>query len=138
MKPLLILIATAFVAPYGVSTRAMAESVYRCDNRYSQTPCPDGVRVEVQDRRTAEQKAQTDAATRRDTQLANALERTRLQEEASREKALNKARAVSARKKPANQPTAYAERKRKKGKKPTLFAPRGTPTPPKSSASQAL
>ena len=41
-----------------------AQTIYRCGNAYSEAPCPGGVAIDVNDRRSAAQKAQTDAAAR--------------------------------------------------------------------------
>ncbi len=84
-------IAMFFIAITLITTRAMAENVYRCGNSYSQTPCPDGKTMEVQDTRTSAQKAQTDAATQRTTSAADAMERERLQKEAQLQAANAKA-----------------------------------------------
>lgn len=68
-------------------TAATAQTVYRCGNSYSQTPCPNGVALDVADPRTPAQRAEAAAAAARDTQTANALEKTRLAEEAKVEAA---------------------------------------------------
>lgn len=64
---------------------AAAETVYRCDNRYSQSPCNDAHVKEkvlnIDDSRDAAQKAATDAATRKSEHLAQQLEQARLQQE---------------------------------------------------------
>ncbi|MDD5335447.1 MAG: hypothetical protein PHS32_17070 [Rhodoferax sp.] len=64
------------------STGAKAQNTYRCGNSYSQTPCPGGVIVDAADARTESQKAQTDKASKRDAQIADAMEKARLQQEA--------------------------------------------------------
>jgi hypothetical protein len=145
MKQRLLSIAIILIAACAASTRADAQKVYRCGGSYSQTPCPDGVPVEVQDSRTAEQKAQTDAATRRDASTADTMEHTRLREEAEREKARAKAEAAAKKKasaKPARnldkpddgataQPNSAAHAKKKKSKEPEYFTAHGTPPAPK-------
>ncbi len=55
-----------------------AQTIYRCANSYSQTPCPGAVAIAVDDGRTPAQKAQTDAATVQARQQANQMERDRL------------------------------------------------------------
>lgn len=57
-------------------------TVYRCGDSYSQQPCPGGVAVPAEDARSAQQKAQADAATRRDTKAADAMQKERLRQEA--------------------------------------------------------
>jgi hypothetical protein len=61
---------------------AAAQPIYRCGDSYSQQPCPGGKVVEVDDARSASQKAQTDQAVRRDAKAAEALEKARLHDEA--------------------------------------------------------
>lgn len=61
---------------------ASAQTVYRCGNSYSERPCPNGVALDVADPRTPAQRAEAAAAAARDTQTANALEKSRLAEEA--------------------------------------------------------
>ena len=59
-----------------------AQPVYRCGGSYSNQPCPGGVVVPTEDPRSAAQRAQTDAATKRDAQTAQAMEKERLKQEA--------------------------------------------------------
>ncbi|MEO7940584.1 MAG: hypothetical protein ABIR55_18315, partial [Burkholderiaceae bacterium] len=54
------------ILPIGVS----AQAIYRCGNTYSQTPCAGGSVVAADDSRSAQQKAQTDAATAQATRMA--------------------------------------------------------------------
>ena len=60
---------------------AQAQNVYRCGDSYSTQPCPGGTLVPTDDPRSAAQRAQTDAATRRDAKSAQVLEKERLQQE---------------------------------------------------------
>ena len=73
---LLGIAAAAWTAPAG------AQDIYRCGDSYSQQPCAGGKLVAASDSRTAAQKSQTDAATRRDAKTAEAMEKARLKEEA--------------------------------------------------------
>lgn len=66
---------------------AAAQTVYRCGNSYSQSPCSGGSAVNVDDRREPGQKSQADAATRRDAQTAALLEKDRRQDEAAQARA---------------------------------------------------
>ncbi|MCJ0765312.1 hypothetical protein [Variovorax terrae] len=59
-----------------------AEEVWRCGNSYGQSPCPGGIAVPADDARTAAQKAEADAATRRASQTAGQMEQERLQRNA--------------------------------------------------------
>ena len=90
-----LLKASFFIATASACMLAGAQNVYKCGSSYSQTPCAAGTVVDVSDPRTAAQKAQTDAATLRDARVADALERSRLSQEA-RDRAASKAAAVRA------------------------------------------
>jgi hypothetical protein len=74
--------ALALLAVGAVSMNSNAQPTYKCGNSYSQTPCPDAVLVNTEDRRTSAQKLQTDQATQRDARVADAMEKARLQQEA--------------------------------------------------------
>lgn len=100
----LLRIAIFFVATYAFCTGASAQNVYKCGSVYSQKPCPNAVELDVQDARTPAQKAEADAKTRREMAQANAMEKTRLKEEAQ-------ARAAQAK-------LAAAERKKAATPKP--------------------
>lgn len=72
----------------GWSIPGVAQPVYRCgDNSYSTTPCPGGKAVDVADPRTAAQRAQTLDAARRESRMADEMEKTRLKQEAVAAKA---------------------------------------------------
>lgn len=60
---------------------SQAQTVYRCGNAYSQTPCPDGTLLNLNDRREPDQKKQTDAAADQTARLARNMEQTRIAEE---------------------------------------------------------
>lgn len=67
-------------------TGLQAQPVYRCgaDGRtYSQAPCPEGRTVDVSDERSTEQRAAAKAVARNDQSLGNAMERERLNRDAS-------------------------------------------------------
>jgi hypothetical protein len=85
-----LIASSAFLAP------AQAQNAYRCGNTYSQTPCPGGMPVDASDKRTSEQKAQADEVARRELRMADALEKSRLQQEEEQRKA-----AVKSAEKPA-------------------------------------
>ena len=74
--------AIFYIALCALSTGATGQNVYKCGNAYSQKPCTDAVVVDVQDSRTPVQKAESDALIKRDAAAANAMEKTRLKEEA--------------------------------------------------------
>ena len=107
MKKLTI-IATVFIATCALSTRASAQEVYRCGNAYSQKPCPEAVVVDVQDSRTAAQKAEADAKTRQETAQVKVLDKAHQKEEAQRRADNAKLAAAQARKAAAQPPIAAA------------------------------
>ena len=61
---------------------AQADDIYRCGVSYSSTPCPGAILVAADDPRSAAQRAQSEAAARRDARMAQALEKERLRQEA--------------------------------------------------------
>jgi hypothetical protein len=73
--------ATLFIALTALSISTVAQNVYKCGNTYGQSPCADGKVLAVEEGRDAAQKKQSDDATRRDTQLAQSLEKERLARE---------------------------------------------------------
>lgn len=74
--------ACAFVALSLVCGLAAAQTAYRCGNSYSQSPCANGTAVDISDTRSAAQKRDADEAARRNAQAADAMEKTRMKEEA--------------------------------------------------------
>lgn len=123
----IILNATFLIALCSAYTGASAAEVYKCGNNYSQSPCPDAVRLDVQDARTPAQKAESEANVRREAATANAMERARLKEEA-RQRAVNAKKDAKQGKKASTKPhtaasapatdpasTASSKSKRKKG-----------------------
>lgn len=142
----LTLLAIILIALYSFLTRAEAQNAYRCGNSYSQTPCPGGVPVDADDSRSKAQKAQSESVIKRDARAADAMEKTRLQQEKAQRRAALKAtdkpadksttaqatpgKATHSTKKEAKHPeyfTAAAPGDKKK-KKSEAAAPTGTPT----------
>ncbi len=74
-------IAILFIALGAYSHCATAETVYKCGNAYSQTPCADGKALTVDDTRDPAQKMQAEEATRRDVSLAATMAQERLAQE---------------------------------------------------------
>ena len=58
-----------------------AQTVYRCGETYSQTPCPGAVPLSVEDSRSAAQKAQSQAVARQDARTAEQMRRDRQAQE---------------------------------------------------------
>lgn len=108
-----LLNAMVLTVLYVCSTGAVAQQVYKCGDSYSQTPCPDGVAIDVTDARTKAQKAQTDLATERAARMATAMEKARLQQEkANRATPTPKAKTTAIAS--ANKPRASEAKKKKK------------------------
>lgn len=143
-------IAPFFIALCAISMGATGQNVYKCGNTYSQKPCVDGVVLDVQDARTPEQKAQSDALIKRDSAAANAMEKARLKEEAQQRSDNAKLAAAAARnfsakpKGKASEPTDDAtashktkakKKSAKKKKEPAHFTTRHAPEKPKKAAS---
>ncbi|MCF8167746.1 MAG: hypothetical protein K9K38_16880 [Rhodoferax sp.] len=84
------------------ATTAPAQTVYRCGSTYSQTPCDQGVSLEVQDPRSALQKSQADAAIKKEKTIADAMENDRLQQEAAAQRS-HRTNATRPDKKPAKE-----------------------------------
>ncbi|CAN5443020.1 hypothetical protein BH11PSE7_BH11PSE7_13450 [soil metagenome] len=104
---------------------AGAQTVYRCGSSYSQSPCPAGVAVAVDDPRSAQQKQETEAAARHDSKTADGMEKSRLKQEAmDRPAQLAAARAAqkAATQKPEKTP-APKKQARKKDKHKETDAP---------------
>ncbi len=70
-----------------LSLPVAAQGVYRCGNSYGQRPCEGGQRIEVEDARDADQRAQSERAVRSDAALGQQLEQARLRDEARAEAA---------------------------------------------------
>jgi hypothetical protein len=111
-NPFLYLLAAACVAP------AAAQDIYRCGDSYSQRPCPGGTVVEAQDERSAVQRSQTSLAAQRDARIADAMEKSRLKEEA---KPVSAAFIPVRRQAPENAGTPAAARQAKKPGKAEHF-----------------
>ncbi len=93
---------------------ATAQNIYRCADSYSHTPCPGGVLVDVADKRSSAQKAQADAATNRDARSAEAMEKTRLQQEQKDRAANTPLAKPPGTDKTVNARTSQAKKKKKK------------------------
>ena len=78
-----IQVITALTLTLSAGFMAQAQTVYRCDNSYSDKPCPDAKTVDVSDKRSASQKMDADKLTRHEQQAAQKLEKERLQAEAA-------------------------------------------------------
>ena len=138
-----IVFTIIIVANYVIPTWANAQTLYRCGNTYSQTPCDNGKTIDVTDSRTAAQQKQAAAATSNRVAEAGVLEKERLAREkrvlttkkgpaaviapaagpsgvpAPTDKALAKRRKKAASDLAANAPTQKNVKQRSKAKKTT-------------------
>jgi G3E family GTPase len=145
-------VAIFYVALSALSTMATAQSVYKCGNAYSQKPCADAVVLDVQDSRTPAQKAESDALIKRDSAAANAMEKTRLKEEAQQRADNAKLAAAAAKRAPVkskekaakrsdgktdSHKTSTAKKSVKKKQEPEHFSARSAAEKPKHAASAA-
>jgi protein subunit release factor B len=137
--------AIVYVALCALSTGATGQNVFKCGNAYSQKPCAEGVVLDVQDARTAEQKAASDALIKRDSAAANAMEKARLKEEAQQRADNAKWAATVAKKSKTSESTEGAvsdhttkvkKKSVKKKKEPDYFRTQ-TATKPSRKASSA-
>ena len=83
-----ILILTLCLGAWSVATRA--QTIYRCGNSYSHTPCAGGSAMPTEpspDKSAEQARRAQDANTRRDMRLAGELEKNRLREEAAQARA---------------------------------------------------
>ena len=74
---------TAMALTLCAAGMVQAQTVYRCNDSYSDKPCPGAATVDVNDKRSAAQKQEADKSTRHDQQAAQKLEKERLQQEAA-------------------------------------------------------
>lgn len=77
-----LIVALLCAALGGWALPAAAQTIYRCGDSYGQQPCPGGKVIDASDARSASQKSQADEASRRDARAGDAMEKTRLKEEA--------------------------------------------------------
>lgn len=116
---------------------ASAQTVYKCGNNYSDTPCPQGVIINTADPRSQAQKAQTDQATVDAKALSGQLEKTRHADEAAAQRradsqataAAQAAKAVQVAK--ANALRAEAKAKKKQAKPKVVKLAKANKTAPK-------
>ncbi len=83
MKTLSHLIALLLLSP----ALTAAQTVYRCGSSYSQQPCPGASTIDATDSRTPEQRAAHADSVRQEKRAADALEKSRIREEAAARRA---------------------------------------------------
>lgn len=71
----------AGAALLGGAAPLLAQTVYRCGDSYSQSPCEGARTLQLDDARSPAQKAESDDVARRSQQAADALEADRLRSE---------------------------------------------------------
>jgi hypothetical protein len=120
MKTLSQLVA---IIALSLCTAVQAETVYRCGNSYSQTPCHGGNAIDTTDSRTLEQRKAHEANVKQEKRAGDALEKTRLKEEAASRKAIEQADKAQREADKAAQKTADKKKSSSKEKIPAYRAP---------------
>jgi hypothetical protein len=115
-------LATFLIAICALHSGANAQKVYKCGSNYSQIPCPDGVAVSADDRRTAAEKSVADKVTQVQAAQAKRMEKERLKDEAQAAAQVKPAKQEA---KPAKDVSKSA--KKKKSKEPEYFTAKGAP-----------
>lgn len=100
-----------------------AQTVYRCGNSYSQTPCPGGDAIDATDSRTPEQRKAHEASVKHEKRTGDTLEKTRLKEEAATRKATEQANKAQSDADKAAQKAAEKKKSDSKEKIPAYRAP---------------
>ncbi|APW47353.1 hypothetical protein [Rhodoferax antarcticus] len=77
------LVALVLIAIGAYSHWARAEKVYKCGTTYSQTPCQGSTTLNVDDTRDPAEKKRMDAQTKRDAELGQDMQQSRLTNEAA-------------------------------------------------------
>ena len=77
--PALRALAIAFLFSTGM---AAAQTVYRCGNSYTRTPCSDGQALDIGDPRSSAQRAEAQRVAAAEKKLGDSMERDRRQAEA--------------------------------------------------------
>ena len=123
------------IAACAIPTGAWSQKVYKCGSSYSQIPCADAVTVDTGDARSKAQKTEADKQTARDAKVADAMEKTRLKEEAqalaqnkpaAKAKEKDKEKSASAKSKAESEEEARKKAKAKK-KEPEFFTAKTAP-----------
>ena len=95
---------------------ALAQTIYKCGNNYSQSPCPGGSVVDADDPRTPAQKAQADRSAGKAAKAAERLERDRLAaQKAHAAPASTRPAVMAAPKEPASAPRTPTAKAQKPG-----------------------
>jgi hypothetical protein len=110
-----LIFAIIFIAIQAINTPAWGQKVYKCGSNYSNFPCEGAVAVPVDDTRTSAQKSQSMADTQEQKRKADAMEKTRLQEE---KEAL---KANTPQDRPAQKSVKPPKAKQQKKSEPKLF-----------------
>ena len=123
-----------------------AQNLYRCGNEYRDTPCPGAVSVDARDPRTPAEKKLSDQQVSKDAELAEQMEKARLQSQAQADKRLQEQaklqavqtkaaqQAANAAAKPAEQDKVLKPHKQNHG---DVFTVRSAKPPKKSASASA-
>jgi hypothetical protein len=116
----LLLKALLVIAAGALSSIAAAQKTYKCGDTYSQTACPGGVLIDTADPRSNAQKTQSDLLISRDAKTADAMQKSRLQQEA-KDLAANSSSTLPTAPAPVVQDTPQTSQLKKKKKAPEYF-----------------
>ena len=117
----LVAIVVAVCAYWGPTG---AQTVYRCGASYSNEPCAGASTVLADDPRSASQRVQNDAATRRDAKLASVLEKERVRQESVPAQATIPPQQVEPVELPAQRPVAKRKTRASRSELFTAVEPR--------------
>lgn len=121
-------LALFLIAASAISTGAAGQNIYKCGSTYSQTPCPDGKPIQINDSRSEAQRSAARQAAERDATRADAMESDRLaQEKAAQDAADAAAKAAKSVEPPDHKSNTRTDTKtdhsdHKKDKKPANFS----------------
>jgi hypothetical protein len=107
-------LALFLIAISAVSTGVRGQNVYKCGATYSQTPCPDGKAIQINDSRSAAQRSAAKQAAERDAAKADAMETDRLAQEKAAQDAADAAAKAA---KPADAPNTKADKSKHKAER---------------------
>jgi hypothetical protein len=114
-----------------------AQTVYRCGNEYTQTPCENGNAIRTDDSRSTSDRKAHQASVQKDKKTADALERQRLKEEQAAHQAATRA---AAKEDQAAREAAHREAqeaaKKKKASQPVKIRAYASPKPATGSKSK--
>jgi hypothetical protein len=131
LKTLSHLIASIIIVlPIALSITASAQTVYRCANQYSHTPCENGTPVRTDDARDSRDRKAHQSIVKQEKKTADALERQRLKDEqAAHQAAVRSAEQEDLAARQAERREMELAAKKKKATQPHKIKAYATPKP---------